>query len=131
MVKFVESKKKENDWIKMASKEINKLDKELEDFAKGKGFGVTFTCDDGETKLSFYATEKPEESLAQKVMLPPEAVELIGKIAKLSKSDVLLTDVKTPSQEIMIELGSSPMCADTEESYESLCDYCDMVRGLI
>lgn len=118
---------KETDYMTMAFDEIDNLDSALKKFAKEKGFDASFEYDDDATYLSFYPTDKSAQ--IEQYTLPQEAVVMMGTIAKTSKSDLVIQEGEKGGYEMWFY--KSPRCVNSEESYTSICNYCDYIKSLL
>ena len=126
-IKFREAKQDFTDYIDMSFDEIDRLNDEIIKWAKSNGFNASFSYDDDTTYLSFYAEDRGKG--LEQYELPPKALELMGKIAKGSDSEVCIQEAEKGGIEIFF--CKSPKCIDTEESYTNICDYCDYVKSLL
>lgn len=132
-IRLREKKENENDFIDMAFDEIDKLDKEISKYAKARGFDASFFYDDDATYLTIYATDKSAQ--CEQYELPKEAVELINNICKGCDSSLVIQSgdscIEDKKNTMALWFHSSPMCANSKESYSNICDYCDYIKSLL
>lgn len=131
-IKIRESKEK-SDFIDMSFDEIDKLNTDVSKFAKANGFDASFFYDDDATYLTFYATDKTAQT--EQYTLPKKALEIIGNICKGTDSDLVIQSgdscIENKKETMALWFEKSPKCANTEDSYSSICDYCDYIRGFL